>query len=328
MTVASLPLEVDERLGPKRKLTPQDEGRLSTTKRRKHSPVHGEVVTRPRLSGEFLWKSYTKLPLCCSDGDKGIFGIQFTCLDPPRDGKKQNGRQRVMRERRSASETESLYQPERLSNVRDLRCRYGEAGTRAMAALLKSWGLQPSHWRERKLEVRYGMVSSMVEADGVFESPRTAHTIAYADFSKMEERRTKHITALLPSAKGAEEQARRELRTAERARIKPKKEEENAQVAAIMAAMVQRKLRNSGRDEPGGWAHVVGVGQDKIFVYRAWISRSFVERFVSHAGFEIRYRSIPLARGKEDRTAVRRLDSWLRECNLIGEEGGAVGVTN
>jgi hypothetical protein len=170
-----------------------------------------------------------------------------------------------------------------------------------------------------------------VEADGVFESPHTANIIAYADFSKMEERRTKHVMALVPSAKGEEEQAKRESRAAELARIKPKKEEENAQVAAMMAAMVQKKLRSSRPDQPGAWAHVVGVGGSKIFMYRAWITRRFVETFLGNEGFVVEYRSTPLPRlgcRKDELRVLRRLDRWLRECNLLGEACGADGVEN
>ncbi|KAM3497924.1 hypothetical protein MY10362_008737 [Beauveria mimosiformis] len=296
MEVPSLPSRVHEEVGSKRKLNPED-----GTPAKRRQLLHRGGTTRPTTSGELLWgPSYSK-SIYCSEEDKAIFRIHF----------------RKRRTEVSATEAKSSCHATRRSIVKELTY-YGDATSKGMVALLSSYGLRP---RNPKLHLRYRGSTSVVEADGLFHVPSTRSEIAFIDFTKMAERRAKHPMTLLPEAK-REKQEFSERRAEEHLRIKPKKAEEDAQIALIMVAMAQKILRSADRKQPanqkqpadhkqlGAWARVIGLGGGNIFMYRSWVPRRFVDTFKPDKRFVVDYRSISLGNG--DRV-VEQLDRLLTE---------------
>ncbi|KAK8147607.1 hypothetical protein G3M48_001315 [Beauveria asiatica] len=309
MVVPGWPLQGDDEVGSKRKLNTSDN---TPTKRGRNGPLDRKDA-RPIMSGEHLWSpSYTKYPLYCSEADKTIFGIHFSCLDPASDHEGSQWRLN----KPSLDEKGSLYQSTRLNSVEDLMYRYQDAGRKAMATLLGSYGLR-QRGRGRKLELRYGGSTSLVDTDGIFE--RKGLVVAYAEFANMASRRIDHAMALLPETKRKEEREITQRRGEEHARIKPAKEEEDAQIALMMAAMVQEMLRSGERNQLGAWARVIGIGANRIFMYQGWVPRRFVETFRNDQGFVVEYRSVLL---KNRRRIIRQLDCFLRERSPLGDQPG------
>lgn len=303
MEVPGLSSRVHEEVESKPRLNPEDD---TPTKRRQRPQFNGESATRPKTSGELLWgSSYTKT-LYCSEEDKDIFRIRFS----PR------------RNRTLATETESLCHATRRSTVKELKY-YGKVRSNAMGALLAGYGLWPRRrGKEPKLHLRYGGSTSVVKADGVFHAPSRGLVVAVADLANMAERRTKHPMTLLPEAKREKKECR-ERRAEEHLRIKPKKAEEDTQIALMMVAMVQEMLRSGDRNQAGAWARVIGIGEGKIYLYRSWVPRRFVETFKADNEVVVRYRSVSL---KDEARVIEQLGCLLKERGPPSVQPGAAAA--
>ncbi|TQW01720.1 hypothetical protein IF2G_10702 [Cordyceps javanica] len=296
-------LQLYEGAGSKRKLNPTDD--VPPPKRRKHQPCYGGRAMRPITSGEHLWGPSFTTSLYCSDTDKDIFGIRFESK----------------RNKRSTSKASPLFQSTRLRSVEELQYP-GDASLKAIIALLAPYRLLPrKRGQGRMLQLRCGDLASVVATDAVFQVSSTGSMVVYADFAGMGHRRERHSMALLPETK-KEKKENRERRAREQRRITPRKEEEDAQIALIMAAMVQEMLRSGERNQPGAWARVIGISAEKIFLYRSWITRRFVEKFEAREGFSIQYRSVLL---KDKHGVLEQLHHLLREIRPPSDQqGGAV----
>lgn len=233
--------------------------------------------------------------------DKDIFGISFERTE-------------------NESEAASQYQAAQLSTAKKLR-RYGIAKLYAMKALLEPYEVRP--WRRgqgRKLQLRYGHATSMVATDGVFQDSDADALIAYTDFAELHNRKEMHIIALLQKAKGEEKETTGRI-AEEKRRIKPRKIEEDAQVALIMVAMAQEMLRSGNTpNQSSAWVRVICIGKTEMFLYRALVPRTFVETFEASAGFVIQYQSALL---KDQSRALQQLDRLLREKCPPGDQPSA-----
>ncbi|KAK8142245.1 hypothetical protein G3M48_009120 [Beauveria asiatica] len=298
MALPGQPLKVDERGGSKRTRhrNPADD---RASKRRKHAPYGGRSATRPLTSGELLWGATPTSSLYCSEMDKDIFGISFEWTG-------------------NESEVPSQYQAAQLSTAKKLK-RYGVAKLFAIKALLEPYEVRP--WRrgqKQKLQLRYGHAASMVATDGVFRDSDADSAIAYTDFAELQNRKETHIMTLLQNAEGEKETTGRIAE--EQRRIKPKKAEEDAQIALIMAAMAQEMLRSGEPNQLSAWVRAIGISKTEIFLYRALVLRKFVETFEASAGFVIQYRSASL---NDHSGVLQQLDRLLREKRPPGDQPGA-----
>ncbi len=312
MEVAGLPSRVHEVVGSKRRLDSEDD---TPAKRRQRPPSNRKSATRPMISGELLWGPPYIESLYCSEKDKDTFRIHF----------------RRRRTEAATTEAKSPCQASRRSIVKLLK-RYGKARSKAMVALLESSGLWPRRPRrpgqEPQLHLRYGGTTLVVDADGIFQVPPRGLVVTVADFEKMADRRLEHPLTLLPEAKG-EKKEFGERRAEEHHRIQPKQAEEDTQIALMMAAMAQEMLRSADRKQradqkqPGVWARVIGMGGGKIYMYRSWVPRRFVETFKADKRFVIEYRCISLE--DEDRV-IEQLDCLLKERSPPSVQPGAAAA--
>lgn len=324
MEVPGLPSQVHGGVGSKRRLNPEDD---TPTKRRKRPPANGEMVTRRTTSGEDIWGPSYLESLFLSEEDKPTFCIQF------------KGR----RNETSASEAKSPSHTKRRSIVKELT-HYGEATLKGMTALLESYGLRPRH---PELHLRYQGLVSVVDADGHFRRSSTRSStrsptpldVAFVEFAKMAQRRTKHLMALLPQAKKEEKKFGKPI-AEELRRIEPEKAEEDAQIALVMAAVAQKMLRSADRKQreqrigqkqptdqkqPGAWARVIGIGGGKIYMYRSWVPRRSVETFKAEKRFVIEYRSVSL---KDEDRVIEQLDCLLKDRSPPNVRSGTAVVAS
>ncbi|OAA42784.1 hypothetical protein ISF_09700 [Cordyceps fumosorosea ARSEF 2679] len=159
----------------------------------------------------------------------------------------------------------------------------------------------------------------MVATDGVFRDSDADPAIAYTDFAELQNRKETHIIALLQNAEGEKKETTGRIAEEQR-RIKPKKAEEDAQIALIMVAMAQEMLRSGEPNQLSAWVRVIGMSKTEIFLYRALVPRKFVETFDASAGFVIQYRSASL---NDQSGVLQQLDRLLREKRPPGDQPGA-----
>lgn len=263
---------------------------VTASKRRKHALRDQPSATRPLTSVEQIWGTTAKSSLYCSEKDKGTFGISFE-------------------RRQSESEAASRYQATQLSTAKMLKC-YWNAKLPAVKALLGPYDLwSRERGQGRRLQLRYGYATSVVATDAVFRNPSTVPEVAYIDFAQLRHRKDMHIISLLRKAEKEEEQNRARIAEEQR-RIKPKKAEEDAQIALIMAAMAQEMLRSGEPHQMDAWVKVIGISKSEIFLYQALVPKKFVQTFDASEGFVIKYRSASL---NDQNGVLQKLDLLLRE---------------
>ena len=165
-----------------------------------------------------------------------------------------------------------------------------------------------------------------METDGIFKGNSLNKVLAYMDLMAMEKRRISHVLAT------------------ELACITPDKEEEDVQIAAVMAALAQVVVgdggqfsRRDGTPEAalGMWVHVIAIGQgereawggggvERVYLYRGWGCAGFLQRLQDpkrriKAGIEIEYKSTALNElgpGRDQRRVARFIDRWLRKYEM------------
>ncbi|KAH8715282.1 hypothetical protein HC256_004121 [Beauveria bassiana] len=280
----------------------------------------------------------SRLPLYCPKRYMDMFLIRFRRnVSNNSAGRRSHKEQRDMR-----PSNKEMVPCERLQSIRDLFLSSPEFRRGIMPEFLQSWGLR--QWGTPVLALGFGRTEVNVQTDGVFKGSSLNKVLAYMDLTAMEKRRIEHVRQLILHPGGKLNSERDQLWRRELKCMTPDKEEEDVQIAAVMAALAQAVLMAGGQLERrdgtpaaalGLWVHVIAVGQGQrgakgrrvggVYFYRGWVCEDFLKRLQdpetwTNAGIEIEYKSTALAKlgpAKDPRRVAKVIDRWLKRCEMF-----------
>lgn len=189
----------------------------------------------------------------------------------------------------------------------------GDLSKMALWALLEQRG---GYCIANNLWFRTGRYKLFAEADGIFKTPLLGQTIAVVNRAGINTRMRRYAFR---------DCLQRSLRFREKDYLTPANEEEDPQIAGLLAALAQQTwglIGGKKSNEPGIRVHAiwykVGVQTN---VYSAWFSREAIKTLTKGYStlrcgetVDIEYQTMPAL---EPETIVRQICGWMREKGFV-----------